>query len=929
MNSLKELEQKDIFSWICPDLTTYWQLSKIRDAQQFILKALEGNRCFRFSRPEGLALQHFTGHFTVEQVQNLCCQKLGEAISPNLVVELLEKLVDLKILDLPTDNPNLTPPASGPRLKPGVSWFEHPDGHWIVRNREDMKFLQVDNRSQAAIEQLGHLPPAAIIQQQNITPAELRYLLQLLAATGMLEGTTPAKPPKRKFTPLSLLFFKVSLFNPDKWLTQHIDTLRWIWTRTFGLILCFFLAWSFAIGLSLRPEVIFTGQQLIASQGTSLILPFALLAMLVVTLHELGHAFTLKHYDGIIPEVGLLFMFLVPAAYTNTTDLYCLMRRRERSLVVAAGVICQITIAAIAFWLWRSSANWLATASYLTMVAALFTVAINLNPLAKFDGYYLAVALSGINNLRERSFKFYANLLRRHPSQEKPRDTVLLATYAPFSLLYTLLVFGSLFAWVSDWTLTNIPFWALTLLSVWAIYFYWPQSTAFNRMNSSSSDARPQLKVVQPKTTSAAPKTSKSVEPVEPTAAQSTTPAKSYRGWAILSVIATGLGLVSFIPTPFEVGGAVELKTREGAREVVRTPIAGVVTEINVKPGQSVQRGQVLAKLSSWELDREIAAVEQQSDEARITVEASQKQLIRAQAQLVEVSAAAEAMNKRATRERERAMALTQGKLTPEIQELEQQQQRLQQRLAELGEKYSRYQYLYRKGAISKDRRDEIQAEQRDVQSGLAAKTKEIEAAKQKLTDTASDLQAETVSQQASISASQMIAEAEGQMAVGRNAIATLEKRLKQLKTLRESLTLHSPMTGVILTSDLDLKKNQELKPGEDFLLEIAELKELTAIVEVREEDLEYVQLNKPVTFRPRQAKLRPYNATVKMILPKIESEPDKPTRTARVQIVVDNRDGKLSPGASGYAKIWSEQIPLYQRLSRELQRLVPFEKFL
>jgi hypothetical protein len=65
------------------------------------------------------------------------------------------------------------------------------------------------------------------------------------------------------------------------------------------------------------------------------------------------------------------------------------------------------------------------------------------------------------------------------------------------------------------------------------------------------------------------------------------------------------------------------------------------------------------------------------------------------------------------------------------------------------------------------------------------------------------------------------------------------------------------------------------------------------------------------------------------MILPKIESEPNKPTRTARVQIVVDNRDGKLSPGASGYAKIWSEQIPLYQRLSRELQRLVPFDKFL
>jgi hypothetical protein len=64
------------------------------------------------------------------------------------------------------------------------------------------------------------------------------------------------------------------------------------------------------------------------------------------------------------------------------------------------------------------------------------------------------------------------------------------------------------------------------------------------------------------------------------------------------------------------------------------------------------------------------------------------------------------------------------------------------------------------------------------------------------------------------------------------------------------------------------------------------------------------------------------------MILPKIESEPDKPTRTARVQIVVDNRDGKLSPGASGYAKIWSEQIPLYQRLSGNFSGWFPLRNF-
>ncbi len=357
--------------------------------------------------------------------------------------------------------------------------------------------------------------------------------------------------------------------------------------------------------------------------------------------------------------------------------------------------------------------------------------------------------------------------------------------------------------------------------------------------------------------------------------------------------------------------------------------MAGVVAEIHVKPGESVQRGQVLAQLSSWELDRDITVTEQQLAQVRQSLQESRQDFIRAQAQLIEVKAVAQRTQKKATREGDRAAILTQGQLTPEIQVLETQRQRLQQRIPEVEDKARRYQELHAQGVISQDRRDEVRFELRDLQSALAAKTQEIEAAKQRLKDTASDLQSESVSQQASIDASRMIADAEGQMAAGRDAIATLEHRLAQLKILRENLTLRSPMTGVVLTNDLDLRTNQELKPGAEFLLEIADLNDLTATVEVKEEDLEYVHLNKPVTFRPRQAKLRPYNATVKMILPKIQSDPNKPHRVARVQIVVNNSDGKLFPGASGYAKIWSEQIPLYQRLGREFQRLIPLERFL
>ncbi|MEQ9551173.1 MAG: efflux RND transporter periplasmic adaptor subunit [Coleofasciculus sp. G3-WIS-01] len=107
-----------------------------------------------------------------------------------------------------------------------------------------------------------------------------------------------------------------------------------------------------------------------------------------------------------------------------------------------------------------------------------------------------------------------------------------------------------------------------------------------------------------------------------------------------------------------------------------------------------------------------------------------------------------------------------------------------------------------------------------------------------------------------------MIATAQSQMITQQQAIATLKNRLSELKTLKQNLTLRSPIAGVILTNHLDLRQNQELKPTEDFLLEIAELSNLTATVDIKEEDLEYVENHKPVTFRPRQAKLRHYTAT-------------------------------------------------------------------
>ena len=508
--------------WLCPDLREYWKLGRVGNSNKIILRAIKGQEKFLFSPIEGYTLRYFTGQYTVRQIQNLAQQEFPNT-DPNLVVNLLQKLISHQIFALdetheqtrgrgdagtrrmeiprqisftPEDNskvqepkdtsPPATPNPQSPRLKSGVHWLQHPEGYWILRNpvagthrgilQKDipiLTFLQVSPRDKAIIDQLPTLPP------EQFRNPQLRHLLQLLVATAMLEGTQPPKPRRGKLNPLQLLSFKVSLFNPDPWLTKHLDKLRWLWSSIFACFLCLFLAFSIVVGLHQHLEILYQGQQLWQHQRASLIIPFALLAAFVVTLHELGHAFTLKHYGSIVPEMGFLFMCLIPAAYTNTTDSYCLSRW-QRILVVGAGVLVQVTLAAVALWLWNLSTTgtWLHTTSYLLMVASLFTVALNLNPLAKFDGYYLAAAVTGINNLRSRAFGFYAHLLTAKPINESKRERWILAAYAPFSLAYIWFVFGFLFLRITNWMLLNIPTTAFFLLLVWGIYFYFPSGSS-------------------------------------------------------------------------------------------------------------------------------------------------------------------------------------------------------------------------------------------------------------------------------------------------------------------------------------------------------------------------------------------------------------------------------------------------------------------
>lgn len=395
--------------------------------------------------------------------------------------------------------------------------------------------------------------------------------------------------------------------------------------------------------------------------------------------------------------------------------------------------------------------------------------------------------------------------------------------------------------------------------------------------------------------------------------------------WVVGAI--AGIAGISLIPIPYQVGGNVQLDWRETARQSVYSPIAGVVQEILVNTGDTVRPGQVVAHLSSRELDREIAEIEEKLTRAHQELVSAKQEQVRAQAALLEANAKVASMHERAQRMQQRVLGMAQGTLPPEVQALKIEQQRLQGQLQEAQVQEQRYEALWQEGAIARSELETRQMQTRNLERDFSAKGEQIRLAQRQLSDSASDEMASMRYQVASTQAAQLVTVGAGQLDVYGEAIATLTKRLQQLNKIKEQLTLRAATGGTVISSDLDLLVGQEIRP-ESALLRIANLNQLTANVEVREEDLDYVEKGAIVTFRPRQAKLDTYDARVEDVLYNVQPDNTQQRRVATVRVVIDNSDGRLRPGSSGYARISSEWTPLYERVERELLKLVP-ERFL
>lgn len=381
------------------------------------------------------------------------------------------------------------------------------------------------------------------------------------------------------------LYIKLPLFRPEPYLKAALPLVAPLYTRAFAI----FVATIGTIGLYLvsrQWDTFYTTfQHFFSWQGAAV---YGVALILIKSCHELGHAFTATRFGCRVPSMGVCFLVMFPVLYTDVTDAWRLRDRRERLFIGGAGVAVELIIACFATFLWTFLPDGIfrSLAFSLATVGWVLSLAINLNPLMRFDGYYLFSDALGIDNLQSRANAFgqwrlreFLFGLRKPPPERLPQRTAtILTVYAWVVWVYRLILFTGIALLVYHMAFKVL---GIALFAVEIIYFIVrPIAAEIMRWWKDGAAIR------------------------------------ATRRTRITAGVVAILLMATFVPWSTRVFVPAVVDAAEIAR--VYPQLGGTVAEIRVKAGDAVNAGDVLVRLTSSELEHEAAQTAGKIDLVRL-----------------------------------------------------------------------------------------------------------------------------------------------------------------------------------------------------------------------------------------------------------------------------------------------------------------------
>lgn len=417
------------------------------------------------------------------------------------------------------------------------------------------------------IQLLAHLHQANLVQSD--LPPDSRQLF---------ERVRRFRQAQVRNTLASILYLRIPLWDPDRFLVRLLPLVRHAFSRWGAIAWGITVLFALKIAVDHREQLLHRGQEVLAPENLIL-----LYAAFFVTkfLHELGHGFACRKFGGEVHTLGVMLLVFSPVPYVDVTSAWAQRSRARRMWVGAAGMYVELFVAALATFVWaQTGAGVVNSIAYNVMfVASVSTLLFNLNPLLRFDGYYILSDLVDAPNLHTRSQAQLAYWSEKwlfgveHPPQPAAtaNEAVFLGLFGIASSIYRFFVFTAIILFIAD------KFFGVGLIAAAVGGFSLFILPLFQYGRYLAREPRLERHRVRAVSVTAA-------------------------------ALAVVLGFLAFFPWPYYTYAPGMLQTPVSAR--VAAGADGYIEQYVVESGRPVRAGDLLVRMTSPELGLKIAAAE-------------------------------------------------------------------------------------------------------------------------------------------------------------------------------------------------------------------------------------------------------------------------------------------------------------------------------
>jgi putative peptide zinc metalloprotease protein len=269
----------------------------------------------------------------------------------------------------------------------------------------------------AYLQNADRQSPEGVAKTQVLTWQQAERFFQFLFAENLFESinSQPIRgrriADEKAFIQWNPIGVRILLFNADWIAEKWSSTFLFVFHSISMLIGGIFILWATLTASANLERMIHDSQVVTRPENW---IWMSLFWIVLKAIHESGHALSCKQLGGKVGSAGVHFLLLFPLPFVDVTSSYRFSSKSQRILVASAGMYLELIVAAACVMIWsldlNSTANWLTI--QVIVMASLSTLIFNLNPLMRFDGYYILTDLIQKPNLATNGRQYQRNWLK-------------------------------------------------------------------------------------------------------------------------------------------------------------------------------------------------------------------------------------------------------------------------------------------------------------------------------------------------------------------------------------------------------------------------------------------------------------------------------------------------------------------------------------